>query len=140
MTTILASAPLGLMLSDSSISDGDRVWVGRKVIRYKGSLFGFAGDCDEAVQFMDWWKAGQTGKLPHFRNSCCLILSPSGLTHFDHGLTAQKIPSGVETIGTGAKAAIAAFEALEYTNPRRAVALACKHDAGSRAPVRVYSL
>lgn len=33
MTSILADARLGVMVSDSSISDGDRVWLGRKTYR-----------------------------------------------------------------------------------------------------------
>lgn len=140
MTTVLADARHGIMLSDSSISDGDRVWIGRKVVRCSGELFGFSGDCDEAVQFMAWWKSGQSSKLPHFRNSCCLRLSPTGLFHYDHGITPQKVPSGIESIGTGAKAAIAAYDALGFTNPRRVLALACKYDANSRAPVRIYKI
>lgn len=128
------------MLSDSSISDGDRVWVGRKVFRFGGRLFGFSGDCDEAIEFMHWVRNNLPPQLPHFRNSDCLMLSQAGLFHFNHGVIAQKVPKGIEAIGTGAKAAIAAYEALGFTKPNRAVQLACKHDANSRVPVRVYRL
>lgn len=140
MTTVLASVAMGLMLSDSNISDGDRIWTGRKVWRHRGSLLGFAGDCLEAEQFMAWWRAGCAGKPPHFKNSEAMVLNASGLTVFLESCTGSHIQSGIEAIGTGAKAAMCAFEALNFTNPKRAVALACKHDAGSRAPVRVYKL
>ena len=48
--------------------------------------------------------------------------------------------SGIEAIGSGGKAAICAYEALALTDPVHAVRIVCKHDAGSRAPVRVYRL
>jgi hypothetical protein len=52
MTTILADLKLGVMVADSSISDGDRVWSGRKVFRFKGTLLGFSGNIDEAIEFL----------------------------------------------------------------------------------------
>jgi hypothetical protein len=125
------------MLSDSSISDDDRVWSGRKVFRHKGALYGFAGDTDEAVQFMAWIKGG---KPPHFAHSDCLVLSDSGLVHYNRSTVAQSVAGGIEAIGSGAKAAVCAYEALAFTDPVRAVKIVCKHDSGSRTPVRVYRL
>jgi hypothetical protein len=107
------------------------------VFRYKGALYGFSGDTDEAVQFMAWIKGG---KLPHFSHSDCLVLSDAGLVHYNHGTVAQSVARGIEAIGTGAKAAMCAYEALQFTDPVRAVKIVCKHDSGSRAPVRVYRL
>jgi hypothetical protein len=75
VTTILADFRLGVIISDSSISDDDRVWSGRKVFRHKGALYGFAGDTDEAVGFMAWIKGG---KHPKFAHSDCLVLSDCG--------------------------------------------------------------
>ena len=128
------------MISDSSISNGDRIWIGRKVIRWHGALFGFAGDCLEAEQFMLWFKAGCTDKPPTFKNSECLMLNSKGLTHYLESCIPSHVRGGTEAIGTGAKAAMCAFEALDFSDPKRAVALACKHDAGSRKPVRIYKL
>ena len=137
MTTILADLKLGLMVADSSISDGDRVWVGRKVYRHRGVLYGFAGDVDEAVQFMDWVKGGPT---PKFGHSDCLALSPGGLLHYNRSINPIPVASGIETIGTGGKSAICAYEALDWLDPVRAVRIACKHDSASRAPLRIYKL
>ena len=39
-----------------------------------------------------------------------------------------------------AKAAMAAFDSMHFTNPKRAVELACKYDNNSRKPVRLYRL
>jgi hypothetical protein len=137
MTTVLADFRLGVMISDSSISDDDRVWSGRKVFRYRKALYGFSGDTDEATQFMAWVKGG---KLPKFTHSDCLMLSESGLFHYNNGTVAQTVTNGIEAIGTGAKAAMCAYEAMAFTDPVRAVKIVCKHDSGSRAPVRVYRM
>ncbi len=141
MTTIIADVQLGLMVSDSYATDGDRAWPStRKVWRCNGALIGCSGDTDEAVEFRKWVMAGFPTRMPRFSNSCAIVLSRSGLSHFDHSLIPQKVPSGVEAIGTGAKVALAVHEALLRQDIKRAVALACKYSDGSRTPVRVYKL
>lgn len=137
ITTILADYKLGVMVSDSSVSDDDRVWVGKKVHRYKGVLYGLAGNVEEAIQFMDWVKGGER---PKFSNSDCLALSESGLLHYNRSIIPIPVKRGIETIGTGGKAAICAYEALGWTDPVLAVRIVCKNDSASRAPVRVYKL
>jgi ATP-dependent protease HslVU (ClpYQ) peptidase subunit len=140
VTTILADANRGVMVADSSISDGDRVWIGRKVWRIKGALIGFAGDCNEAELFLTWWRSGCADKPPKFTQSQALILSASGLSVFNVSTVAENVRKGVEAIGSGAKAAICVYEAIGYADPAAAVRLVCKHDAGSRPPVRTYRL
>lgn len=138
MTTIVADLRLGVMLSDSSVSDDDRVWSGRKVFRWRGKLVGFAGDVDEGKLFLDWLKKG--GKAPRFAHSDALVLSADGLHHYCKSAVPLRVERGIEAIGSGAKAAMCAYEALAFTDPVRAVRIVCKHDSGSRAPVRVYKL
>jgi precorrin-6B methylase 1 len=87
---------------------------------------------------MEWIKGD--GKAPDFSNSYCLMLSESGLFIYDKSTMPQKVARGIEAIGTGAKAAMCAYEAMGYADPKRAVAIVCKHDSGSRTPVRVYRL
>jgi ATP-dependent protease HslVU (ClpYQ) peptidase subunit len=140
MTTLIADARLGLMVSDSSVSDGDRVWIGRKVYRYRGCLIGFAGDVNEAEEFLAWWRKGEVSKPPKFTGSQCLILSASGLVSYNVSTTPERVKGGIEAIGSGAKAAMCAYEALGWEDPQRAVSIVCRHDAGSRAPVRTYKL
>lgn len=137
MTTVLADASLGLMVSDSSATDDDRVWSERKVFRHKGALYGFAGNVDERLLFMEWIKGD--GPAPAFTGSC-LMLSDGGLFLYDSTTMPQKVPRGIEAIGTGAKAAMCAYEALGHSDPAKAVKIVCKHDSGSRGPVRVYRL
>ena len=138
MTTILADFNLGLMVADSSISDGDRVWMGRKVFRHHGNLLGFSGDVEEAIGFLIWYKKGMKDKHPKFTNSHALVMNSAGLFYFGASCVSQPIKSGIEAIGTGAKAAICTYEAMGFKKPAAAVKLVCKHDAGSRSPVRIY--
>ena len=142
MTTVLADANLGVMAADSSASDGTRVWVMRKVWRVRGHLLGFAGSTHNFKPFIDWFKVGgDPGDVPKLGDASVLILGSGGLYLMDsNSKLPQHIAGGREAIGTGAMAAIAAHEAMRWENPRRAVQIACKHDAASRPPVRVYRL
>lgn len=140
MTTILADARLGIVVADSNISDEDRVWVGRKVSRVRGGLVALSGDYGEGACFLEWCRGGFNGPAPRFGNSCALVLTHSGLTLFNYSVIPDFVSSGREAIGTGAKAAMCAYEALGWTDPKKAVRIVCKHDAGSRGPVRTYRL
>lgn len=66
MTTILADARLGVIVTDSNMSDEDRVWTTRKVRRVKKHLLGFAGEESAVEPFITWFKAGMVGKPKHF--------------------------------------------------------------------------
>lgn len=140
MTTILACSRRGVMVSDSSVTDDDRVWVGKKVWRVRGALVGMAGGDPQRMAFLDWYRRGMKGEVS-FEGASALVLTPSGLFMYDSNYTSlQVVESGVEAIGTGGKAAMCAYEALDFTDPRKAVRVVCKHDAASRTPVRVYTL
>lgn len=150
MTTILADYRLGVMVSDSNLTDGDRHWSGRKVHRVRDALCGFAGHVPDFENFIAWYRGGMKTDLKFDTDeSDVLVLRPQGLFMFDDNSTSlQKVKQGYESIGTGGKAAIAAYEALlsmsAYEQPkqlmRAAVRIACKHDANSRTPVRTYHL
>ncbi len=140
MTTVLADARLGVMVADSNISDGDRKWARQKVFRAGPELIGLAGIWTECLQLRDWYMGGSEGKPPKLSNASMLILSREGLVLVDQELVPQRVESGREAIGSGAKAAMCAYEALGWKDPRRAVQIVCRHDAASRAPVRAYNL
>lgn len=142
MTTVLADARLGVIVADSNISDGDRTWSGRKVFRVKGCLIGYAGNEEDSIAFLDWFKSGHdVAKKPKLTNFSALLLSPRGLFSYDQDLILPlPVAKGIESIGTGAKAAMSAYEALDWKDPKRAVQIVCRHDSSSRAPVRVYHL
>lgn len=140
MTTILSDFKLGVMVSDSSMSDGDRVWGSKKVWRVNGALIGMAGEDSYRMKFIEWYRCGMEGK-PDIGTGAALILTSQGLFFFDKNYDSLlKLTSGREAIGTGGKSAMCVHEALGFTDPRRAVRIVCKHDAASRVPVRSYKL
>ncbi len=142
MTTILADHNLRVMVSDSNMTDGDRAWSTRKVHRINGWLIGCSGIVAQFGPFLEWVRKDM--RVPpefDFDESTALFMEESGLYLFDvntDGLT--KVPGGIEAIGSGGMGAICAYEAMTKKDPRKAVRIACKHDAGSRGPVRAYRL
>lgn len=142
MTTILADRRAGVMVADSNMTNGDRRWVQRKVHRLRGALVGFAGSEPEFEGFMAWFRGGMQD-VPEFlfADSEALVLRADGLFFFDNNYTElHRIEAGREAIGTGGKGAMCAYEALRFTDPARAVRIACRHDSDSRPPVRTYRL
>lgn len=140
MTTVLASLAHGLMICDSRISDGDRKWRGRKVWRFGGMLVGVAGDAQTFLPAIDWLRKGGEPPSTWDESTDLLVLRPEGLFAYCGGPTPERIRCGREAIGTGSQAAMAAFEALGWEDPKRAVQIACHYDAASDRPVRVYRL
>lgn len=140
MTTIIADFHKRIMVADSAISDGDRMWSGRKVWRIGKSLIGFAGDVSEAHAMAAWLKTGCQGKPPPFNNSMALLMNADGLFYYAASKYGVRVENGIDSIGTGAKAAMCAYEALGFTDPKKALKIVCKHDAGSRPPIRAYKL
>jgi ATP-dependent protease HslVU (ClpYQ) peptidase subunit len=144
MTTILADANLGVMVSDTQVLSGDRKFTKqRKVFRVRNFLVGIAGDSRVYLRALDALKKGeplQQSMWGEDMDTSFLVLSPEGLFHFAGGPTPERVATGIEAIGSGASAAMAAYEAMSWQNPRRAVSLAVKYDTHSGAPVRQYHL
>lgn len=141
MTTVLADARLGVMVCDSHITDGiSRKWTGKKVFRIRGALVGVAGDSQTYLPALEWMRHG--GAPPEWKDDSTdlLVLAKDGLRLFAGGPEAEKVPKGIEAIGSGASAAMAVYEALGWQNPQLAVKLAAKYDAGSGGRVYVYKL
>lgn len=132
------------MVSDSNAVDTDyRRYSVRKVFRVRDALIGFAGHMSEYEKFIAWYRAGGEGGKLRFKTSLssALILRPDGLYIFDDNATSvQRVRTGREAIGSGAQGALAAFEALGWANPRRAVRIACHVDSQSSGTIRCYSL
>lgn len=142
MTTVLADARKGVMVSDSCVTDGDRIWSGPKVFRVRGHLLGFAGTLAPRERFLKWFKNGALKDQEEtFKGGVALVITPKGkLLYYNEDDLAVEIAGGREAIGTGGKAAIAAYDALGWENPRRAVLIACRHDNASRTPVRIMTM
>jgi hypothetical protein len=140
MTTVLADSRLGLMVSDTNFGDDDTRGQMRKVWRIRGGLVGLAGNLDEFAPFLLWLKDGMEGKPPRVSNLAALWLQPTGILWFSGSVSPIVVQGRSQAIGTGAKAALAAHEAMDYADPKRAVKIACNHDSASRTPVRAYRL
>lgn len=140
MTTILADFKAGLMVADSHTSDGERCGRMRKVWRVRRKiLIGCAGLVSEMEAFVDWYRGGMQER-PRFPSVSALVMTPGGLLQYVGSDLPIHVQGGIEAVGTGAMAAMATYEALGFRDPKKAVRIVCKHDAGSRGPVRVYHL
>lgn len=149
MTTILADFKSRTLVADSNQAEGDRVRSVRKIVRAKGMLMAGAGTVSEFSHAIEWFKSNgldhpKETPPPMAAGSAVLILAPGGLYIYDEAMPVpQRVASGIEAIGTGAIAALSAYEGIGKRTPdaaRRAVRIACKHDSHSRAPVRVAKL
>ncbi len=140
MTTILADTKLRVMVADSNFSDGDLRGPMRKVWRVRGGMVGLAGNLEMMAPFILWIREGMPEPAPRLREFSALWLSDQGLLWFANSAMPIVVQGRCHAIGTGATAAMAAHEALDFTDARRAVLIACKHDSGSRPPVRQYRL
>lgn len=140
MTTVLADWHLGIMVSDSQVSDQDRQWSQRKVHRIRGALLGYAGTVAQAETFFAWYRAGCVDKPPKMDEISVLVLSVDGLMQYAYGPVPVCVPNGREAIGSGAKAAMVGYQLMGWQQARKVVSVVCHHDANSRAPVRVYRL
>lgn len=140
MTTVLADWHLGLMVSDSNVSDQDRHWIQRKVFRIRGALVGISGLLSQCQAFVTWYRGGCEDKPPKLDQFAALVMSADGLLHYDSSHIPVPVLSGREAIGSGAKAAMVGYELMGWKNPKQVVKVVCNHDANSRAPVRAYRL
>lgn len=138
MTTILADTKLGVMVSDSNVSDEDRAWSRRKVFRIGGALVGVAGPNEDWLPLLDWLRKSPEDDPPKFGKASLMILDSHGLRVYEASPFPER--SQREAIGSGGKVAMAVYEALGWQDPAKAVRITCKHDAGSRSPVRLYRL
>lgn len=140
MTTVLADAHKGLMVSDSCATCGDRVWRAIKVHRMHGMLVALSGDLNQGAEFLRWWQSMCATKPPRFDRSSALVLDGKTLMAFNGACIPETIRGGIEAIGSGGKAAMCAYQALGFADPVKAVSIVCEHDSGSRKPIRTYRI
>lgn len=141
MTTILADYRHRVMVADSRISDGDRTWSGKKIWRIRGTLVGCSGNLDEIEAWLDWYHARCEGSVSRALTTLdALVLTEWGLQHYAASTTPILVRRGYEAIGSGAKAAIVAYEMTQRADPGKVVRFVCKHDSGSGLPVRKHHL
>lgn len=137
MTTILADARLGVMVSDSKATCGD-TWVPcTKVHRVGGALIGTAGSEADIQRWLKWWGRGRRGARPDVEDFSALVLNKDGVLHALPG-SEMRIERGFHAVGTGGNAALGAL--MAGADPAEAVRIACLVDANSGGEVQVFRL
>lgn len=139
MTTIAVDAVAGVMAADSKTSDGSVKWTAQKIERIGESLYGAAGEVQDIEAFLAWRRRGTPPK-PRIRDEAfvALELNKDGLFRWEYKLKPFPPGSDKHAIGTGAMAAMAAFEM--GASAERAVEVACMVDDGSGPPLQVLTL
>ena len=139
MTTIVADARVGLMVSDSKCTGGS-TWVPMtKIFRVNGDLFGFAGGVNERERWLKWHRNGRKGPRPKMESFEGLLLKPDGTLYelCSDGLE-MLIERGFHAVGSGASAALGAM--LAGKQAREAVEIALQVDAGSGGDICAFNL
>lgn len=142
MTTVAADVRRRVMCADGMWSNGTSVGPIRKVHRVRDELVGFAGTVAHAMRWLDAWKTDPT--LTHEPRSLkgldtlVLLLSDDGLRTWSALDGWMWVESPRWAVGSGDHAARGALAA--GASCKRAVAIACGIDAGSRLPVHSYRL
>ena len=139
MTTIAADPALGLMVTDSNVTDSVQKWSEPKVERIGDTLYATCGDAVDGDKFYDWIRAGAKGRKPRLNADefNALALNDKGLFWFDNKLHPVRHKTAF-AIGSGAVAVRACLAC--GIDIERAVAAVCEVDAGSALPVQVYKL
>ena len=131
MTTVLADSYLGVMTSDSQYSGGGQKWLNvPKIFRVPEGLIGFSGAVAPALKAIELIRAeGMDAKLDEERAFDLMLLRKDGLyIKLSGELEWYKSHRDYDAIGSGATAALAAYEALDFDDPVRAVKIASNHD------------
>lgn len=137
MTTIIADARLGVMLSDSHWTDGDEIGPVRKVWRAKGSLIGIAGSLSDAPALLAWFRRGCPEREVPKSECIAMRLSDRGIEIWARADGFVPVPDQW-AIGTGGAAARAAL--MAGASPRRALQIVKLIDAKTSGPIRTYRL
>jgi ATP-dependent protease HslVU (ClpYQ) peptidase subunit len=135
MTTVAACLKTRVMAADSQWSDDAEKGTCRKVYRIRGELIGFAGEWEVISKAILWFKKGKEGPPPRGDVSALILNGKITTWEPENGFMEQ---GSMFAIGTGGAAARAAM--MAGVDVRKAVQIACRIDAQSGGPVRVYRL
>ena len=129
----------GVMASDSRMV-GDYVGIGTKLYRHHDEIIGFAGDVEQALAFIDWYrdKASRQPEIAHERDWYALVASPRGLVLWGPSLRGMPIIESYYAIGSGAPFAITAMDCGKTA--AESIKYAIKRDPYCAGPVITLSL
>ena len=138
MTTIVADARTGTMVSESKVTAGDVWFPATKIVRHKDELIGCAGEAHMEEAWLNWYQNGRKGKPPSDEDLAILILRKTGLIYVDTNSTEILVTRAFHAIGSGAPAALGAM--LSGKSAEEAVAIAILVDPNSGGDIQVFNL
>lgn len=138
MTTILADAKRGIMVTDSRCTAESEWFPMTKVFRVRDELIGLAGNVKDAVAWLNWYSEGKKGNRPKGDTFNALILRSEGLYAVSSDSFEMLIERGFYGIGSGGGIAVGAF--MAGADAKKAVEIACRIDANSGGDVVVHKL
>lgn len=129
--TIIA-ANKNMLSGDSRTSDDDIIMKCKKVYDVDGDFIGFAGNFQDGLAFIDWYK--NKGDKPDMESFVALVLTKEGhLYQYESRLIPERIYEKHHAIGNGAQYATGCMDS--GMTPEEAVAKTAKRIEGCGPPV-----
>lgn len=99
------------MSCDSLVSWGERSFYAKKIIKYRGKIYGFAGGYDDVVKLLNWLKGSKKKKPKDIKwdEIETIILTKEGLFYLDPSFNEYPFNRGCFAIGTGSGVAMGAM-------------------------------
>lgn len=144
MTTIIADAKRGVLVSDSRITTfGSLTQYGaEKLYRISKAVYGEAGDVEDSLKFRRWVLDGQpkAGRPKYTGDTFNVLeLTKGGLYLWDYTLARQEMRETEYAIGSGQAIALYVMRVLGKT-AEEAIEEVAKIDIHTAGPVQVLSL
>jgi len=139
MTTV--AADLKSMSCDSLVSWGERSFYVKKIIKYKGKIYGFAGDYDSVVKMIDWLKGNKKRRPKDVKwgdEFEGLVLSKQGLFYINPDFKEHPFNRDCFAIGSGSGPAMGAM--MAGADSASAVSIACEIDPNSGGEIHTEFL
>lgn len=138
MTTVCADRVS--MSCDSIVSWGERSFFAKKIVKYKGRIYGFAGDYNGVVALQNWLKSGKRTKPKDIKweDMEILILRKDGLFYLDPDFKEYPFNRDCFAIGTGSGPAMGAM--LAGADTEEATRIAIEVDPNSSGEIHTEFL
>lgn len=136
MTTVIATKKA---IYADSLCDCSIAFYSDKIFRVGESIYGVAGDLEEALQFIEWRKTGNN--KPEFAESVdfdAIEVNKTGIYLWQTKLVRMAVKNKTYAIGSGGQYAMGAMD--EGATPEKAMKIAEKRDSSTRLPLQKIEL
>ncbi len=135
MTTVACNKDS--MAADSQFTSGTLITHSRKIHKIKEDIVAYAGSQQSGVAFIDWLNGGDKPDVP-LDDFEAIVLTKSGMMlYYGEQLKVTSVTEPFIAIGSGSHIAIGSM--MEGATPNKAVRNACKMDAYSSGPIKVFN-